>query len=144
LPYVAQGGRSSLHGDFIAIRHEIDFCPCLSAGENFFRVELGLSHVPAGAESALSRHQVGTKSELSPEQKEALINCKKPRSLSELSEILKRSNRTKLKQTVLTPLLEAGLLAMTYPDKPNSPKQKYVMTPQGKELLEQITDDSIE
>jgi ATP-dependent DNA helicase RecG len=73
-----------------------------------------------------------------------LARSKKPLSLLQLSEFLKRSDRTKLKQIVLTPLLDAGLLARTYPDKPNSPKQKYVMTPQGEELLEQINDDSIE
>jgi ATP-dependent DNA helicase RecG len=78
---------------------------------------------------------------LSPEQREALRNCKKTRSLSELSEILKRSNRTKLKQAVLTPLLDAGLLAMTHPEKPNSPKQKYVITPLGDEWLDQIGEE---
>jgi predicted transcriptional regulator len=73
-----------------------------------------------------------------------LESCKTPLSLALLLGILKRSNRVKVGQTILKPLLDAGLLAMTHPDKPNSPKQKYVMTLQGEELLEQIHADSIE
>lgn len=95
-----------------------------------------LSRDQVGTKLALSRHQVGTKLALSSEQKETLVKGKKPLSLLQISEFLKRSDRTKLKQTVLAPLLDAGLLAMTHPDKPNSPKQKYVVTPQGEEWLE--------
>lgn len=100
-----------------------------------------LNRDQVGTKLALSRHQVGTKLALSSEQKEALAKSQKPLSLLQLSEFLKRSDRTKLKQTVLAPLLEAGLLAMTYPDKPKSPKQKYVITPLGEEWLEQIGEE---
>jgi predicted HTH transcriptional regulator len=106
--------------------------------------KLGSSQHQVGTKPAPSWHQVGTKLALSSEQKEVLTRSKKPLSLLQLSEFLKRSDRTKLRQTILTPLLHAGLLAMTHPDKPNSPKQKYVMTLQGEELLEQIHADLIE
>jgi predicted transcriptional regulator len=61
--------------------------------------------------------------------------------LLQLSKILNRSDRTKLRQTILKPLLDAGLLAMTRPDKPSSSKQKYVTTPLGEELLEQLGNE---
>ena len=47
-----------------------------------------------------------------------------------------RSNRTKFKKSIIDPLLRAGLLEMTDPDSPNSPKQKYRLTDNGKALLE--------
>lgn len=46
-------------------------------------------------------------------------------SISELMLILKRSNRTKLRIQILTPLVEKRLVVMTIPDKPTSSKQKY-------------------
>jgi ATP-dependent DNA helicase RecG len=61
----------------------------------------------------------------------------------QLSEIFQRSDRTKFKQTILEPLLEAGWLAMTHPDKPNSSKQKYVTTLQGKEILAQSREETL-
>lgn len=38
----------------------------------------------------------------------------------------------------LQPLLDAGWLEMTVPDKPRSSKQKYRLTEKGRELQEQL------
>ena len=46
-----------------------------------------------------------------------------------------RSNRTKFRDHVLKPLLEAGWLEMTIPDKPTSSKQRYRLSVEGKALL---------
>ncbi len=46
-----------------------------------------------------------------------------------------RSNRTKFRDQVLSPLLEAGLVEMTIPDKPTSSKQRYRITEQGKQWM---------
>lgn len=35
-------------------------------------------------------------------------------------------DREHFRLEILMPLIESGLLALTLPDKPNSPKQKYV------------------
>jgi len=46
-----------------------------------------------------------------------------------------RTNRTKFRDQVLAPLLDAGLVEMTVPDKPRSPKQQYRMTEAGRAAL---------
>jgi len=47
-----------------------------------------------------------------------------------------RKDRTKFRQQVLNPLVEAEFIEMTIPDKPTSSKQKYRLTIKGKEKLE--------
>ena len=49
-----------------------------------------------------------------------------------------RSNRTKFRDQVLKPLMEAGWLEMTIPDKPRSSKQKYRLTDKGRELQNRL------
>ena len=46
-----------------------------------------------------------------------------------------RRDSTKFRNQVLKPLMEAGWLEMTIPDKPRSSKQKYRVTAKGQELL---------
>ncbi len=46
-----------------------------------------------------------------------------------------RTDRTKFRNQVLRPLLEAGLLAMTIQDKPKSRLQRYRTTESGKKIL---------
>jgi ATP-dependent DNA helicase RecG len=67
------------------------------------------------AVTALSGHQVGTKSALSPHQVQVLEIASVPRSLQQLMEPSGRSDRTKFRDQVLRPLLQAGLLEMTTP-----------------------------
>ncbi len=45
---------------------------------------------------------------------------------------------------MLKPLLEAGWLEMTIPDKPTSSKQKYRLTTRGRDLLAQLEGSGIE
>lgn len=84
--------------------------------------------VPAG-------HQVGTKSALSPHQVQVLELAEVPRPLGELMGPSGRTDRTKFRDQVLRPLLEAGLLEMTVPDKPRSSKQQYRITQRGRAVL---------
>jgi len=46
-----------------------------------------------------------------------------------------RSNRTKFRDQVLNPMLEAGLIEMTIPEKPTSRLQKYRLTDKGRAWL---------
>ena len=56
--------------------------------------------------------------------------------LKTLMEILNQTNRTRFRNNYINPLLRIGLLEYQTPEKPNSPKQKYRTTKQGKILLE--------
>ncbi|BAS67859.1 Fic family protein [Bathymodiolus septemdierum thioautotrophic gill symbiont] len=59
-----------------------------------------------------------------------LKGCVADKSAAELIKILKRTNKSKFKNDILNPLIEAGFLELTIPEKPKSPKQKY--RPTGK------------
>jgi len=81
--------------------------------------------------------QVGTKSGLSRDQVEILQNCASEKAIGELMSLVGRTNRTKFRDQVLRPLLDAGFIEMTIPDKPTSSKQKYRLTEAGKQVLGQ-------
>ena len=55
--------------------------------------------------------------------------------MTELMAVMGRTNRTKFRDQVLRPLLDAGWLEMTIPDKPTSRKQRYRTTAAGREVL---------
>lgn len=88
-----------------------------------------------GAEGAPSRHQVGTKSALSHHQVKILEFCVTEKTLLELMEVVGRKDRTKFRVQLINPLIMAGLLKMTVPDKPNSRLQKYRLTAAGEDAL---------
>ncbi len=80
--------------------------------------------------------QVGTRSGPGRDQVEILRKCESDQAIGDLMEVLGRSNRTKFRDQVLKPMLEAGWLEMTIPDKPTSSKQKYRLTSLGRNILE--------
>jgi ATP-dependent DNA helicase RecG len=89
----------------------------------------------AGAQPGPSRDPVGTKSALSRHQVEILRKCRQEQPLTALIKIVGRSDRTKFRNQVLSPLLWEGLLEMTIPDKPRSSKQRYRLTKAGRAYL---------
>jgi len=80
--------------------------------------------------------QVGTKSGLSQDQVQVLEAARDARLLTDLMDIPGRTNRTKFRDQVIRPLLKAGYLEMTIPDKPRSSKQRYRTTAAGRRVLE--------
>lgn len=70
----------------------------------------------------------GLSKNISSEQVKVLKKCDHENTAMALMKILKRSNKTKFKQTILSPLIEFGFFEQTIPDKPKSPKQKYRLT----------------
>jgi ATP-dependent DNA helicase RecG len=65
-----------------------------------------------------------------------LTLCSIPKSGGEIMEHLGISDRKHLRDAYIHPAIGAGLLAMTLPDKPNSSKQKYIITDKGKTTLD--------
>ncbi|MCD6224740.1 MAG: hypothetical protein J7K32_04315 [Deltaproteobacteria bacterium] len=97
-----------------------------------FQVQFIKKH--SDLKKAPSRHQVGTKFKLSADQINILEKCKNPTPIVELMKIVNRTDRTKFKKNILNPLLEQGLLEMTEPGRPRSPKQKYYITEKKQKL----------
>ena len=58
-----------------------------------------------------------------------------------LMRLADHTNRTRFKNAVLQPLIEAGLIEMSIPDKPRSSKQKYRTTDRGKDILAGTEED---
>ena len=54
--------------------------------------------------------------------------CTEPRTSKEMMAFLGLSHRPHFRESLLTPLLASGQLTMTLPDRPKSPKQRYVAT----------------
>ncbi len=88
---------------------------------------------PLAAEGTLlgTPAEIGTKSGLSRDQVEILKKCKEETPLRDILALAGRSNRTKFRDQVLRPLLDAHLLEMTVPGKPTSRLQKYRLTKNG-------------
>jgi len=71
-----------------------------------------------------------------------LHKCLINTGITELMKITGKTDRTKFRNQVLNPLIEAGLLEMTVPDKPRSSKQKYRLTEKGRDILAKQTKDA--
>jgi len=57
-----------------------------------------------------------------------LAFCKVGKTAQEIMDYTNLKDRKHFRESILKPLLEKKLLALTVPDKPNSPKQKYIAT----------------
>ena len=90
---------------------------------------------PKQGKPGAAEDQVRTKPGPSRDQAGVLRKCLQPSSIKELMATAGRTNRTKFRDQVLNPLLEAGWVEMTLPDKPTSPKQQYRLTAAGKDAL---------
>ena len=55
-------------------------------------------------------------------------------------ELVDAHNRTKFRNRFIRPLLDAGWLTMTIPDKPRSSKQRYLITEKGFQVLQAIQE----
>jgi ATP-dependent DNA helicase RecG len=102
-----------------------------------------LAEVVAGTRDLVPvGHPAGIKSALSRDQVEVLELAAVSRALAELmvpsgrTGRTGRTARTKFRDQIIAPLLDAGLLAMTVPDKPRSPKQRYQATAGGLAALQ--------
>ena len=60
--------------------------------------------------------------------------CDAPRSLAEIVDVLGFARRDYFKKRHLDPLIRAGVIAMTNPEKPRASNQRYVLTEAGTAL----------
>ena len=108
----------------------VEFKPAvLPVGEH----EQGITQVKeqAGTKLALNRHQV-----------EILAICRNDSQLVNLMAMAGRTDRTKFRNQVLKPLIDAGFVEMTLPEKPRSSKQRYRLTPKGRVWLTEYQQDN--
>jgi len=58
--------------------------------------------------------------------------CLEPRSRDEIQSFLGLKNRDYFRKEILNPLIKEGKLSPTIPDKPSSPKQRYIAISENK------------
>ena len=97
--------------------------------------------VSGGSKSAVSWQQVVESYSLSPtltwEVIEPILRQMQiPHLLKEIINALGYNDPYYFKKTFINPLLNAGIVAMSNPKKPRDSKQKYVLTEDGKRLIE--------
>jgi ATP-dependent DNA helicase RecG len=63
---------------------------------------------------------------------EMLKFCTSPRSTKEIMQHLGLNHREHFRDTLLLPLIASGQLALTLPDKPSSPNQRYIASSEHK------------
>jgi hypothetical protein len=68
---------------------------------------------------------------------QVLLFCRTLRKAIEIRELLGLKHRETFTENYLRPLIEAGLLALTIPDKPRSRLQRYRATEAGLAIVEQ-------
>ena len=86
---------------------------------------------------SLSKRELVTKLSLSSVQVGLLVeSLRKPVLAKELRSLLGFKDPTYFKRNVIDVLSRDGLIAMTKPDKPTSPNQKYYLTEKGKNISE--------
>ena len=73
--------------------------------------------------------------QVTPEVRGLLALCDGPRSRGELQALLGLKDIKHFRLAYLQPALEAGLIEMTLPDKPNSRLQQYRLTPGGLRVI---------
>lgn len=78
----------------------------------------------------------------SKEHLEILQAATEPKERDALQLVSGIHHRQHFYREYLHPLLAAGLLAFTVPDKPRSPKQRYVTTAAGRAMIEKSDKES--
>jgi len=77
--------------------------------------------------STLAEPKIKYGHKLTEKQQKVVNFCAEPRSSAEIMQNLGLSNQHKNRQKYISQLVEKGYLAMTHPETPNSPTQRYVV-----------------
>lgn len=104
-------------------------------------VKAGINKEQVVTKQSLSNHQVVVKLSLSiPNIGELLRKMVSPMSAKNMRLFCGQKDSTYFKANVIDSLITEGLVAMTHPDSPKSPTQKYYLTDLGKALLKNETN----
>lgn len=125
------------YGGFV----KIVFKKSSAGSQEQVEIKSGLSENASGhqviGKLSLSNHQVVTKLSLSIPVLEGLLEkMVVPMSAKEMREFCGQKDATYFKTNVIDVLIAEGLVAMTQPNSPKSPRQKYFLTEEGKSLFE--------
>jgi ATP-dependent DNA helicase RecG len=80
--------------------------------------------------------------EFSAKQRETIEFCTVPKSMTEIQNHFRFSNRTYFKRKTLDPLIDGGIIEMTNPENPKASNQKYVISEHGFRLLKVWDQDN--
>ena len=72
-----------------------------------------------------------------------IVFCGEPHSFSEMLSHLGLADRTKFRRKYIHRLLQANIIELTIPDKPNSQHQKYRLTPKGLQLKKLLEKEQV-
>lgn len=126
----------------VVIQRAVEEGPLSGPSGDQVGTKSGPSRDQVGTESAAEGDQSETRLSLQQEQVTLLYKMTGDHTAPELMTFVGRSNRSKFREQVLTPLLRLGVVEMTIPDKPNSSKQRYRLTATGRALkAEQRSSD---
>lgn len=83
--------------------------------------------------------------QVTPKQMSVLLNiCQKVSSLSNMMDGLSASSRRTFVRNILKPVSDAKLIAMTHPDNPRHPQQKYYLTELGMKVLDMLVKQQMD
>ncbi len=110
-----------------------------------FRKPAGIARA-SGEATALDEAQEGAVTPQAPRKHPAstpqvlatIHACKGEKTRGDLQSALSLRDREHFRREYLNPALDAGLLELTIPDKPRSPRQKYRLTNRGRAILQTI------
>jgi len=105
--------------------------------ENFLRITLPSTVSESNAMQDTMQDAMQDTMQVTSQVEELLKVFTGTHSRGELQEKLGLLNRDNFRKTYLQPAIEAGLVALTIPDKPTSGRQKYYLTEKGKVLIKQ-------
>ncbi len=103
--------------------------------ESFIRVVLPYAKPLTSLRDTLLRSGAEVTAQVTAQ---VVLFCRQPRTAKEIMAELGLRHWKTFQTNYLRPLLDAGLLEMTIPDKPRSSKQKYRLTDKGREVLEKL------
>ncbi|MFJ4347288.1 Fic family protein [Pseudomonas sp. NPDC089401] len=118
----------------VVIQRNVEKGPLSGPSRDQVGTKSGLSRDQVGLESVAQEQHPKTHLFLQHEQITLLCRMTGDHATPELMTFVGRSNRSKFREQVLAPLLALGVVEMTIPDKANSSKQRYRLTPAGQAL----------